>query len=137
MKKIFNKAQMSTEYMILMGLILVVTIPLLYYAMRESNINVQLNQAEGSVNTLARAADTVYSIGPGTIKYVWINMPGGVRAYSLENKTVLIKLYIFKGVSDVFAETKAELTGVIPISKGQHRVKVEMLETGYVQFGEA
>ncbi len=131
------KAQVSTEYMMIMGLVLIITIPLVYYAMSESNINVQSNRAEDAVNTLARAADTVYSIGPGTTKYVWINMPGGVQAYSTADRTVSIDLYIFGGVSQVFAEAKAELAGVIPISSGQHRVKVEMLSSGYVQFGDA
>jgi len=132
-----SKSQIATEYILIMGLVLVVTIPLLYYSMSESSINVQLNQAEDAVNTIAKAADTVYSIGPGTKKYVWINMPGGVQSQSTANKTVLIKLYIFKGISDVFAETKADLTGAVPISKGQHNILVEMLESGYVQIGEA
>ncbi len=137
MKNISNKAQMAVEYMIIMGLVILVTIPLFYYAMSESNINVQLNNANDAVNTLARAADTVYSIGTGSKKYVWVNMPGGIQTYSLTNKTVLIKLYVFGGLSDIFRQTKAELAGVIPISKGQHRIVAEMLESGYVQFGEA
>ena len=137
MKNIFHKSQMAFEYMIIMGLVILVTIPLFYYAMSESNINVQLNNANDAVNTLARAADTVYSIGTGAKKYVWVNMPGGIQAYSLTNKTVLIKMYVFGGLSDIFRQTKAELAGVIPISKGQHRIVAEMLESGYVQFGEA
>ena len=131
------KAQVAPEYILVLGFVLIVTVPILYYAMRESNVNIKINQISDAVNTLARAADTVYSIGPGTRKYVWVNIPGGVESYSLDNKSVLFKLSIFGGVSDVFEETKADLAGVIPISKGQHRVLVEMLESGYVHFGEA
>ncbi len=131
------KAQIASEYVMIMGVVLVITIPLFYYAMTESNNNIRLNQAEDAVNTLARAADTVYSIGPGTKKYVWINMPSGVETYSLANKEVLIKLQIFGGLSDISAGTRADLTGEIPISKGRHKVLVEMLESGYVRFGVA
>ncbi|MBU0629266.1 MAG: hypothetical protein KKC75_08830 [Nanoarchaeota archaeon] len=132
-----NKAQISTEYMVIMGIVFLITIPVLYYSMGESSIHIKLNQADDTVSTLARAADTVYSIGPGSRKYVSINLPGGIQSYSLENKTVLIKMYIFGGVSDVFSATKADLSGIIPISDGPHRIRVEMLESGYVQFGEA
>ncbi|MBW2989812.1 hypothetical protein KY358_05855 [Candidatus Woesearchaeota archaeon] len=131
------KTQISFEYIIIFGFVLLVTIPLLYYALGESSVSAKLNYAEDAVNTLARAADTVYSIGPGTRKYVWINMPGGVRSYSLENKTAAIQIYVFGGLSDVFAQTKADLAGIIPISQGQHNVKVEMTGSGYVLFGEA
>lgn len=132
-----GKAQIAMEYMLVMGLVLLVAIPLIYYAMQESNISVQLNKANDAVLTLSRAADTVYSIGPGTRKYVWIDMPGGVEAYSLINKTVLIKMYVFGGLSDIFSQSKAELAGSIPLSKGQHRIIVKMTESGYVMFGEA
>jgi hypothetical protein len=131
------KGQIATEYVMIMGFVLVITIPLFYYAMSESNKNIRINQADDAINTLARAADTVYSIGPGTKKYVWVNMPSGVETYSLANKEVLIKLQIFGGLSDVSVGTRAGLTGEIPISKGRHKVLVEMLESGYVQFGVA
>lgn len=137
MMGIFDKGQAATEYVIIIGTVLVVTIPLLYYAMRESNVNIKLSKAEDAVNTLARAADVVYSIGPGTRKYVWIDMPKGVQTYSLQERAVSISLSIFGGIGEYIASTKAELVGQIPISHGQHRVRVEMLETGYVRFGEA
>ena len=70
MKRSLNKAQMATEYMVIVGLVLVVTIPLFYYAIRESNTNIQINHANDAMSTFAKAADTVYSIGPGTQKYV-------------------------------------------------------------------
>ncbi len=132
-----KRGQIAAEYMMLLGIVLFITVPLLFYAIRESNNNIKISQADDSVNTLARAADTVYSIGPGTKKYVWVNMPKGVESYSVDNKSVLIKLQIFGGLSDVHSNTKADLVGVIPISKGQHKVIVEMLESGYVQFGDA
>ena len=131
------RAQLAIEYVIVIGIILIALIPIFYYSLTESSRVTRINQANDAVNTLARAADGVYSIGPGTRKYVWINMPGGVRGYSLANKTVLINLFVFGGVSDVFSQAKADLAGVIPLSGGEHRIKVEMLETGYVLFGEA
>ncbi len=130
------KAQASTEYIMIIGMVLVITIPLFYYAMRESNVNIKLNNAEDAVNTLARAADVVYSIGPGTTKYVWVNMPKGVESYSLDEKNVLIQVSIFGSVSDIHASTKVDLIGDIPISPGRHKIRVEMLDSGEVLFGD-
>ncbi|MEA2036067.1 MAG: hypothetical protein U9O94_01055 [Nanoarchaeota archaeon] len=137
MKNASSKAQVAMEYLIVMGIVFMATVPFVYYAMRESNVNIQMNQADDVVKTLSRAADTVYSIGPGTTKYVSVSVPSGIQTYSLDNQSVSIQVYVFGGLSDIFADTKAELVGDIPITEGLHRVMVKMLDSGYVQFGEA
>ena len=137
MRYISKRGQLSSEYVIILGMVFVVLTPILYYALIESNTSIKLNQIDDSINTLVRAVDTVYSIGPGTKKYVWINTPTNIINYSLENKAISLKLLMYGKVSDVFGKTKADLAGEIPLLKGQHRVVVEMLESGYVQFGEA
>lgn len=129
------------------GLLLLVTIPLFVYAFIEVNRSVQMNHAEDAVNTLANAADTVYSLGPGSKKYVWISTPGGVTQscvglvegspICVDSKEVSMKMYIFGGESDVFAKTKPTVIGSIPTAKGPHRIAVESLGSGVVRIGEA
>ena len=121
----------------MIGIILVILIPLLFYALRESSSGLQLNQAEDTVNTLAHAIDTVYSIGPGAKKFVWVTLPGGVEGASLEDKDVLLNVRAHGGVADVFSSTRANLVGALPTTAGPHRLSVEMLDSGYVQIGVA
>jgi uncharacterized protein (UPF0333 family) len=134
--KLLKKGQVSTEYVLIIGMVMLVSLPIIYFALRESNTYIQLNKANDAVLTLAKSADSVYALGPGSKKMISINMPGDVRGYSLANKSVNIQMYVFGGLSDVFATTKADLTGLIPISRGEQRIIVEMLSTGYVRFGE-
>ena len=131
-----KRGQTSIEYLILIGFILIALIPIFYYALSESSNTVRLNEAEDSVNTLAKAADSVYALGPGTKNYVWVNFPGGIDSISFSDKRVLIKLNIFGGLSDIYVESKAELTGSISITQGGHRIKVEALDSGEVRFSE-
>ena len=110
------KAQAAIEYTMLIGAALIIIIPISYYAIQESTRNIQMNQASNAVNTLAKAADSVYALGPGSQKYIEINLPGGITEIKIQNNEILLKIYIFGGESEIFAETKAELAGVIPIS---------------------
>ncbi len=142
-----KRGQVSIEYIMITGLLLLVTIPLFAYAFVEVSRSVQMNHAEDAVNTLANAADTVYSLGPGSKKYVWITTPGGVTQSCVgsvegsltctNSKEVSMKMYIFGGESDVFAKTKPTIVGSIPTAKGPHRIAVESLGSGVVRIGEA
>lgn len=136
MKRV-KRGQVSIEYLILIGFILIALIPIFYYALSESSNTTRLNEADDAVNSLAKSADSVYALGPGTKNYVWVSLPGGIESMSFDNKRVLIKLNIFGGLSDIYAESKAELIGSISITQGGHRVRVEALESGEVQFSES
>lgn len=125
------------EYIMIIGLLLLVTIPLFVYAFVEVKRSIQMNHADDAVNTIANAADTVYSLGLGSKKYVWITTPGGVTQTLVDGNEVSMKLYIFKGEADVFATTKPVVIGSIPAARGQHRISVESLGSGVVRVGEA
>ena len=132
-----KRAQVASEYIIILGIVFIVTVPLLFYVFREASLSVQLQHAEEAINSLGQAADNVYALGPGTRKFIWVQLPGGLQSYSLENKTLLYKMEIFNGISDVFALTKADVQGTLPLGEGQHWISVEMSHSGYVQIGEA
>ena len=59
-----KRGQVGLEYVMIVGAILVITIPLFFYALYETNYKVKLSQADDTVNTLANAADEVYSMVP-------------------------------------------------------------------------
>ncbi len=127
--------QASVEYVIIVGVLLIITIPFFYYAFSESNTNIKLNQADDAVKTIARAADSVYSFGPGSKQLVYITIPEGVSSSSVTSKTIQMQLSIFGGTSDIYAITKANLTGSIPTSRGTYKLSLEMLSNGIVAIG--
>ncbi|MCG2718291.1 MAG: class III signal peptide-containing protein, partial [Nanoarchaeota archaeon] len=133
----YNKrGQISLEYVMIVGAVLLVTIPLFFYAIYEANNKIRLNQADDAVNTLANSADTVYSLGPGSKKYVWISIPSGVESQLVSENEIMLVLSIFGGNSDIHASSKAVVVGSIPTGKGTYRISVEALEAGKVRIGE-
>ena len=119
------RGQVSTEYLIIIGAILVVLIPLFYYAVQETNKNIRINQAGDVVNTLAQKTETVYSLGEGTRDYVWVTIPSGVYSTLVFNKTLQIS---FSNLGDITAFTRINVSGSIPKDQGTYRVIVEALE---------
>lgn len=142
-----KKAQFAMEYMLLIGLLLVVLIPILYYSMQNLNYETTSSQATESVNALAKTADTVYSLGPGNKKFVQIAIPSGKMA--IGQNEILLKLEIMGGASDVFQTASAKLVaGKIggqqissdlqnptDINGGIYNVKIEMKNSS-VLIGE-
>jgi len=131
------RAQVSVEYLMIIGVALVIATPLFYYAISESTSNIKLNEAEDAVNTIAKAADSVYSLGPGTKKYVNIVIPGGVEQGSIDGNAIKLRVSLFGGVADIYARSKASLIGGVPLASGAHRISIEALDSGYVQIGLA
>ena len=105
--------QAATEYLALIGMILIATIPIFYYVNEQVESNTRMNQANDAVSILANAADSIYALGPGSINYAWVSIPSGVKSVSIagtNENIILLKLSIFGGVSDFTAQSKAKLT---------------------------
>ena len=131
-----KRGQASLEYAIIVGILMVILIPLFYYALHRSSETVKSSQAEDAVNSLAAAADEVYSLSPGTKKYVWINIPAGVTSAQIQNATeISLRLGVYDQTGDIVSITKAPIVGTIPTAKGTYRIAVELLDSGIVQIG--
>ena len=130
-----KKGQISFEYIVLLGLLLIILIPTFYYTSIYTSQNVKISKAEDLVTSLAKAADEVYASSPGTKKYDWIDVPNGVRSSSVNLNEINIKVNLFGKDSDVTAITRSTVTGNIPIAKGNYRIPVELLDSGVVLIG--
>ena len=130
-----QQGQVSMEYILLVGLLLVILIPLFYYSLHKSSESISRSQAEDAVKSLAQAADEVYSLSPGTKKFVWVSIPGGVQGAQINGSEITLAVNIFDVTSDVNARSKAVVVGSIPLEKGTYRIPVELLDSGGVQIG--
>lgn len=132
-----KRGQAGLEYVLIVGAVLLITVPLFFYAFYETNSRIILNQAEDAVNTIAKAADTVHSLGPGSRKYVWVSIPQGVVSSSVDNSEVMLTFMKAGNENDIYASTRAVLVGYVPVDKGTYRIAVESLDAGLVRIGEA
>ncbi len=119
------KAQVATEYIILLGIVLLAVIPIIYYATSESNRSTRINAATDAVNIVARKAESIYALGQGSRDYVWINIPSGVNDSLVSNYTIRLT---FENLGDVAAFPRVNVTGWLPTEQGTYRISVEMLE---------
>jgi uncharacterized protein (UPF0333 family) len=129
-----KKAQAALEYLILVGVLLVSLIVIFNYVFYYSSQNFKINQAEDTIQTLAKTADTLYALGPGSRDFVWINMPGSVSQTLIQNNTIQITLFLYGGQTDFHIKTIAPVNGSIPTEKGRYKIKLEVLDSGVVQI---
>lgn len=131
-----KKGQVATEYMLLVGIVLFITIPIFYYAITNSSQSIRMNEASNVVDAIAKTADTVYALGPGSQDYIQIMIPGGVESISFDRNEVQMKVKIFSDTSDFFAVSKANLTGSISINSGSKHIYIKTLDNETVEIGE-
>ncbi len=131
------RAQAALEYLVIVGMMLAILIPAFWYSLRTSQQTLDLRQTKDAAQKVARTADTVYALGPGSRMYARIRLPATVEDEQVGNNTVLFRVDVGQGPQDIFELTKGDVIGVLPEERGEHRVLVKMLESGIVQIGEA
>lgn len=127
--------QSSVEYVLIVGLILVILVPLFAYSINKVNSEIKVNQADDAVTTVANSADIVYSLGPGTKKFVQITIPGGVVSSLVNGTLVQLQMHIYGSTSDFYDTTIAPVSGELPIEKGTYTISIEALDDGTVRIG--
>jgi hypothetical protein len=124
------KGQVSLEYILIIGAVLIVTIPLFYYGLSRSNETIRINQAEETIKTIVGAADNIYSSGLGGKKIVSVSIPSGVVSGGVYANIFVLNLSIFGGTSEFIRISKADLVATqdflnkIKI-KGTYHVPIE------------
>ena len=101
------KGQVSFEYIMLIGIVLFVSIPLFYYGISRTREDLRLQQASDAVNSIINTADSVYSLGLGSRDFIWVNTPTGITNASIDDKTLTITISIYGASSDISFISKA------------------------------
>ena len=129
-KKIKNmekevKAQVSIEYILLIGLIIAAITPLFYYSISTITQNTKMNRAYSLVNKIADTADMLYALGPGSQEVIVIEIPGGVESITIQGKEVNVRMVLFSKASDISAVSKANMTGSLVTKSGSWHVLIK------------
>lgn len=129
-----KRGQAAFEYMILVGALLVVLIPLFHYVSYYSAQNIKVEKLEDAVQTLGKTADSLYALGPGNKDFVWITLPGSINHTKVDDKEILVSVFLFGAYSDFYYTTLGDVNGSIPDEKGTYKMKLEVLDSGVVQI---
>jgi len=127
------KLQIATEYLIIVSFALMVLIPYilyLYSASLQYQEQNSLTIASESVKKIGEACDWVYLQGEPTKLTLKILIPKNVENITFLNKTIVWKVRTSAGVSDVYYNCLANVTGYLPNREGEYLVSVEALKGG-------
>jgi len=126
------KAQAAVEYLIMVGVILAIAIPIFYYSLTYSSESVAISKSKEAAEAIASGVDYVYSLGEGTRTTVAIDIPTNVKeSYILDNE-IGFRISTSAGITDVYAMSMTNVTGSLPDTPGRHFIVIKHLGDGVV-----
>lgn len=138
------RAQSSAEYLMVLGIVLALLIPFIYYGYSSSQESLRILQARRAVESLATAANYVYNQGYGSRTTVSVIVPEGVdfnnsyigkpfsSSSSIPSQEINLRLYTKSGFTDVFKDAQEEIRGEWLNRSGPYFFTIYMSNDGYV-----
>ena len=129
MSKRKKEAQISIEYMMIMGFVTIITIPLIiiyYNFTQDSNdeiISTQINQVAKKV---VDAAESVYYLGEPSQTNLRVNIPDNIVMANLSaGYEVVFKIRTKAGRADIVQNSPVNITGSLPTNKGTYTITIK------------
>jgi type II secretory pathway pseudopilin PulG len=122
------RAQVAMEYLIILGFILALLVPLISLFYNQSaQITKQVNtqQALTLGQKIADAAESVHYLGPPSKFQFQANVPEGIKSVTFSNKEITFIVDANPGTTDVVVPSSTNITGSISISAGIHLITVQ------------
>ena len=123
-----KEGQISVEYMMLIGFVTVITIPLIiiYHTFtQESNEEISSSQINQIAKSVVDAAESVYYLGEPSQTTIKINMPGNIILANLSGNEVVFKVKTKTGNSDIVQSSSVNITGSLPTNIGSYTITVK------------
>ena len=126
-----KEAQISVEYMVIIGFVTIITIPLIiiYYTFtQEANDEITSSQISQIAKKIVDAAESVYYMGEPSQTALRINMPGNVISANLSSgKEIVFKIRSGTGEADIVQTALINISGELPTNKGTYIITVKAM----------
>lgn len=122
------RGQTSIEYISIVALVLVITIPLVvifYDKMSETESAINFNQAEQIVNRIADNAQNIFYLGEDAKTTLKVTMPKHVTDFSIGNNEVVLVVQSKGKNTDIVAYTPVNVSGNVSFHPGTHYIILE------------
>ena len=132
----FLKSQVSVEYMLVMGVAALMTVPLLliYYTYSaDTTDSVAISQSMQIARKIVDASESVYYLGKPSQTTLKFNFPDRIQSTSLSDREVVIKVKTQAGVTDIVQISAVNMSGTLPTSQGIHVLTIKA-DDGFVQI---
>jgi uncharacterized protein (UPF0333 family) len=145
-----KRGQIGMEYMAIIGLVVVILIPLIYYGMQSTANTSRLNDADTAIKLIKESVERVYSLGPGNKEQIQVKIPSGVSSFITSSNGISLALQISGSNRDFSATTKATLLATnsgspgtpdathsgLPQQQGVYTIKIESVESPVSEIGK-
>lgn len=134
-----KQAQISMEYLIIMGFVFLMLTPILYiYAEQSQSLSnqVEINQLYKISRKLADKSEEIYYLGYPSKATIKFYMPDKVTNFSIQQNTMIFTiLKDTGGTSQIMYLSPVNISGEIKIFQGVHYIEIKA-EEGYVRINE-
>ena len=130
-----GRAQVSMEFLVLMALTFLITIPLIIFFFQESQSateEVNLAQVGQVVRRIAGAAELVYSFGEPSSVTLKVYVPSGVDTVLISNTEIAFVVNNKGSLLSVFETVTMNVTGNLSTGQGIHNIKVTAINNSVV-----
>ena len=129
-----KEAQISVEYLVIIGFVTVITIPLIiiYYSfVQDSGDEIATTQILQIGKKIVDAAESVYYLGEPSQTTLRVNIPNNVVLANLSDYEVVFKMKTRSGVVDVVQSSDVNITGSLPTNMSTYLITIKA-ESNYV-----
>jgi len=133
-----KEAQVSVEYMFLIGFVTVITIPLIIISqsfIQESGEDITSTQIQQVAKKIVDSAESVYYLGEPSQTTLRVNIPNNIILANISNYEVVFKMKTKAGNVDLVQSSSVNITGSLPVNKGTYRIllkaKSDHVEVSY------
>jgi len=124
-----KKSQITTEYMILLGIVLLIVVIVLFYTWKPKQ-DITLERAQASLKTIAEYVNDVAELGPGNLVRVKVEIPPGVEKIDFSSGQIQMYLYNHSRDTELHEMLKANLSGCLNVSPGVYDFIFESMGSG-------
>ncbi len=123
-----KNAQVSMEYVIIVGFILVIMIPLIlifYEHISSTNDQVITSQVDKIAKKVVDSAESVYYLGEPSKTRIKVYMPENVENVTIYDKEIVFKVKTGSGLTDISQISSVNISGDIAITPGIRYINIE------------
>lgn len=131
-----KRSQISVEYMVIIGFVTLITIPLIliYHSfVQDSGDEITSTQVQQIAQKIADTAESVYYIGEPSQTTLNINMPDMVVGVNLSaGYEIVFKINTGSGTADIVQGSSVNITGSLPVNKSSYAITL-MAKSDHVE----
>jgi hypothetical protein len=123
-----RKAQAVMEYMILVGFLVIITIPLiLVYNAQYKGTSMQIvtNQADQIGQKIADTAESIYYLGQPSKTTIKVYMPQQIQSITIQSNEIIFMVDTGKGIGEVVKMSSVPINGTLKSTAGMHYITVQ------------